>query len=208
MVVSMKTGKSKVQEICDILQKETLEPARTEADKIVREAEKQAEQIIHKAKERSEYLLSEAREEIDEERRVFQSSLALAAKQVVAGLKEEIETKLFSGVVEEVVQQETGKVDVIASFISAMVNGIEKSGIEGDLIAEVPGSVSKEEVAKALISEVKARLKKEPITVKELQGGARLKVESEKFTLDMSDKTVKELLVLYARDDFRSFIFG
>ena len=204
----MKTGKDKVKEICDILRQETLEPARAEAEKIVREAEKQAEQIVHKAKERSEYLLGEARGEIDEERRVFQSSLSLAAKQVVAGLKEEIEKKLFVGAIEDVAKEKTAKGDVIARFVEAMVVSATNTGLDGNLLAEIPATVSAKEVASALSTAVKNKLKKDPVTVKELQGGARLKVEDERLTLDMSDETVKELLAEYARDDFRSFIFG
>ncbi|MDN3508022.1 MAG: V-type ATP synthase subunit E [Simkaniaceae bacterium] len=204
----MKTGKHKVKEICDILRQETLEPARAEAEKIIRTAEQEADQIIHKAKERAEYLLDEARKEIDEERRVFQSSLALAAKQVVASLKEEIENKLFSVATHDMATSEMKKGDVVAAFISAMVKAIEKGGIEGDLTAEIPASVTAKDIAAALAADVKKRLGSEPVVVKELQGGARIKVEAEKLTLDMSDETVKELLSFYARDDFRSLIFG
>ena len=204
----MKTGKHKVKEICDILRQETLEPARAEAEKIVREAETQADQIVHKAKERSEYLLDEARKEIDEERRVFQSSLALSAKQVVASLKEDIESKVFTDATGEMAKGATGGKEIAAAFVNAIVGAIEKSGIEGDLLAEVSGSVKPQEVAALLAAGVKKRLGKEPVVVKDLQGGVRVKCEKDNLTLDLSDETVKELLASYARDDFRKLIFG
>lgn len=45
------TGSERVKKICDVLRRETLEPARQEAEEIVLEARRQATSILEEAKQ-------------------------------------------------------------------------------------------------------------------------------------------------------------
>jgi V/A-type H+/Na+-transporting ATPase subunit E len=204
----MDKGKDKVQKICDVIKRETLEPAQEEADGIVSAAKKEADKIVKKAKKDAEKHLEKARAKIEEERGVFLSSLKLAGRQGVAALREEIETRLFSGEVRDAVEAECKKPKVVASFITAMVAAVEKEGLGGKIIAEMPKSVDPAEVAAGLTKELLDKLEKKPVQVGELYGGAMLRIKDKEMTLDMSDETLEELLSTYAREDFRRFIFG
>ena len=61
----MDTGKDKVQQICDILKKETLEPAREEAQKIIDDAKASAQRIVQEAKEQADGIHSNMKSEME-----------------------------------------------------------------------------------------------------------------------------------------------
>lgn len=201
-------GRDKVQKICDAIKKETLEPAHEEAGMIVAEARKEAENLVKKAKKEAEKELEKARKKIAEEKGVFLSSLSMAAKQSVAALRDEIESKLFSSEVKAAVDAACKKGDMVARFIEALVAAVEKEGLGGSYLATIGKSVSEKEVAAGLAKEVLAKLGKKPLTVGEMFGGAKLQVKEKQMTLDMSDETLQEMLATYAREDFRKFIFS
>ena len=79
---SVDTGKEKVKKICEVLRKETLEPAKKEGNQIIAKARADAEKIIEDAKNEALRVQEEAKRRIEEERNVFQASMNLAAKKV------------------------------------------------------------------------------------------------------------------------------
>ena len=90
------SGQDKVKKICDALKAETLDPARAEAQRIVRDAKKQAEDVIAKAREEEKRILESARAQIENEKASGESALKLAARQTVEALKQTIEKELFN----------------------------------------------------------------------------------------------------------------
>ena len=69
----LETGKNKIQKICDVLRKETLEPAKQEAAEIVENAHIAASKILVDAQKKGQELLSLAEKEIAEKKKVFES---------------------------------------------------------------------------------------------------------------------------------------
>jgi len=57
---AVETGKDKVKKICEVLRKETLEPALQEAEGIVGEANGKAEAILEQAKAKAQMMIQEA----------------------------------------------------------------------------------------------------------------------------------------------------
>lgn len=202
------TSKDKVRKICDTLRKETLEPAIAEGEKIVIEAREKADKILKDAREQAERLHATARAEIEQERNVFNSSLAQAAKQSLEMLKQDIEAKLFNNELDEAVKRESSKVDVIAALIGAIVKAIEHEGIDADLEAIIPKSVSAKEVSSKLAENVLNKLKERGISIGDFDGGAQIKLIGKKVTIDITDSTLKELIASFARKDFRKMIFA
>jgi len=119
-------GRDKVQKICDAIKKETLEPAHEEAQSIVAEARKEAEALVKKAKKAAEKEMQTARAKIEEEKGVFLSSLSMAAKQSVAALRDEIQSKLFSGEIKTAVDAACKKGDTVARFIGRILPRLAK----------------------------------------------------------------------------------
>ena len=205
---SIDTGKEKVKKICEVLRKETLDPAKKEGDLIIAKARADAEKIIKDAKGEASRVQAEAKRRIEEERNVFQASMNLAAKKSIDTLKQEIEKKLFDPELTQLIAEKMRDPKIVAKLIVAIVSGIEKEGIEGDLKAIVSGAVSIDAVNKELTKGIIEKLKSKSVEIGEIEGGAQVKIIDQNLTIDMSDEALKTLLANFVRDDFRSVIFA
>lgn len=202
------TGKDKVKKICDILRRETLDPAISEAEQIVRSAKEQAEQIIASGSKEAERLKEEARLDIERQKNVFQSSLNQACKQAISSLKQSIEEKLFNQELSRLITQQTSDPKVLAQLVEALVRGIEKDGIDGPLSVYIPASIPAASVNKLLTNSILERLKEKSVLIGSLTGGIEVKLHKDNITIDVSDTALKELIANYIRKDFREMIFG
>lgn len=205
---TLEKGKDKIKHICEVLKKETLEPAKEEAEKIINEAKERAEQILLEAKKLAKKTIDEARLVIEQERNVFHSSLSQASKQSLEALKQAIEQKLFNNTIEELVIKESSAASVVAKLINAIVEGIEQEGVSKDFVVYVSKNTSPEEVAQGLTEHVLNALKAHPIQVGTFAGGVQVKLLDKKLALVITDKEIAEFLKHYARKDFREFIFN
>jgi len=204
----LERGQDKVSQICTILRNEALEPARVDAERIVEEARVRGEQIIKEAEKRSQEIIDEARRAIEQQRNVFNSSIAQGSKQAVEALKQAIENKLFKDELLVALDKESADPKVIAQFINAICKAIEKEGLSSDIQAFIPSQVSSEAVSQYLLADVLKRLKDKGLSLGDFGGGTQVRVINKKMTIDMSDDALKELLANYVRKDFRQQIFG
>lgn len=205
---SVDTGKEKVKKICEVLRKETLDPAKKEGDQIIAKARADAEKIIEEARREANRIHEEAKKKINEERNVFQASMNLAAKKSIDTLKQQIERRLFNPELEKLIAEKMDEPKVVAELISAIVSAIEKEGLSGDLKALVSKAVNVEAVNSALIKGIAERLKSKSVEIGEIKGGAQVKIVDQNLTIDLSDDAIKALLASFVRDDFRSVIFA
>lgn len=202
------SGKDKVKKICDILRRETLEPAKNEADEIVRIAKQQASEIIAAAQNEAERLNAEARQEIERQKNVFQSSLKQACKQTIESLKQSIEEKLFNQELAKLLTKHTQDPKVLSQLIAAVVKAIDEQGTEANLSIYVPAAVPARAVNSLLTHEILEKLREKSVLVGPLTGGIEVKLHKENITIDISDAALKELVANYIRKDFREMIFG
>ena len=205
---SVDTGKDKVKKICEVLKKETLDPAKKEADRIIAAARAEAEKIVENAKREGKRSIEDAKKKIEEEKSVFQASLNLAAKKSLDTLKHEVERKLFNEELDAFVGKQMNDPKVVAELIAAIVKGIEKEGLDTDLKGVISSAVSTEAVNKELIQGILDRLKGKSVEVGDIAGGAQVKIVDKNLTIDMTDEALKALLASFVRDDFRSVIFA
>ncbi|MDX8430481.1 MAG: hypothetical protein SNF33_01560 [Candidatus Algichlamydia australiensis] len=204
----LESGKERVQKLCDLIKKETLDPAKQEAEKILSDAQEKREGILQAARMEAENILGEAKKKIEEEKRIFDSSLNLAGKQALNALKQEIEGKLFDQEIVRQVKSVSGEEKAIAKVIDAIVLAIEKEGINSDLEASIPSAVSKDEVVKALSDQAVEKLKKESIQLADFTGGAKVKIAQEHLTLDISDEALARLVSNFIREDLKAKLFA
>jgi V/A-type H+-transporting ATPase subunit E len=204
----LETGEEKIQQICDAIRKETLEPALRDAQVILDEAALKAENILTSAQAQAESMLAQARATIEQERNVFQSSLAQAVKQSLESLRQCIENKLFSEQLQEVIDKPASNPKVIADLINSIVKSIEKEGLATDISAQIAKNVPPQEVNQLLLEGVVKRLKNNSVDVGDFKGGAKVTLKGRNMTIDISDQALKELLSAYVRKDFRTLIFN
>ena len=202
------TGRDKVKQICEVLRKETLEPAIQEAQSIVEEAEKKAEQILAEAREKSAKLLSDAEKEIEKKQRVFQASLNQGARQSIEWLKQEIEHDLLNQNLAKMIAKATSTPQMLADMVAAVVKAVENEGLETDLSAVIPSLVEPRAVNELLGKEVLDHLKEKSVIVGFQKGGIEIKLHKENITIDLSDAALLELMTRYIRKDFAKFFFA
>lgn len=207
MEETLEKGEDKIQQICDVLRRETLEPAKQEAEKIVEEGGKQAELIIKEARAQADAILAKARKAVNEERNIFYSSLEQAGKQSLQELRQTIENKLFSQELQKVVNEQSSDPKLVAKLIDAMVQAIGREGISTNFSAMIPETVSIEEVNRLLGERILKKLAGKTVFLETFAGGAQVKLLDKKMTIDITDDALMELLSNYVRKDFRKLLF-
>lgn len=197
----------KIHKICEILKKDTLEPAEKKAALILEEAEKKAELLIRKAEKQAEDLLQKAKMSVAQEKKVFESSLAQGVKQSLETLKQEIEKSLFHPILDSLVESKLKNPNCVAEIIEALIQAIKKEGLSSSLIAYIPEHLSKEEVNQLLLIETLNELKDHSVQLGNFVGGAKVKLVDKSMMLEMTEETLKELMVKFIRTDLRKYFF-
>lgn len=205
---NLETGKDKVKKICDVLRKETLEPAKLEADELLAQARREAEEIVADAEARAEEMIAHARVDIERQKAVFQASLSQACRQAVDLLKEKIENKLFNPQLLKLLSAPLQDPVVIAKLITAVVGGIEKQGLDTDLTVQIASTVSPRAVNELLAKEIIGHLKEKGVLLSSIGGGIEVKLLKDNITIELSDVALKELVAEYIRKDFRDLVLG
>lgn len=204
----METGKDKVKKICDVLRRETLEPAKRQAEETVAQAVLEAERMIEEARLTIQKMEYEARQEIERQKTVFQSSLNQACKQAVEALKQSVEEKLFHPELMHLISKQMQDPQILAKLIEAVVNAVEKEGIDANLSVYISAAVPAKAVNEMLTGQILAHLREKSVLIGPLTGGIEVKLHKENITVDISDAAVKEMIALYIRKDFREQFFG
>jgi V/A-type H+-transporting ATPase subunit E len=204
----LETGKDKVKKICDLLKKETLDPALQEAQKIIDEAKGRAGEIIAEAQRKAEEMHQTAHQEIQQQKVVFQASLSQACRQTLDSLKEKIEHKLFNPELSTLLSKPLQDPKIVAKLIEVVVLSIEKEGVDANLSASISSAVSARDVNLALAAKILDRLKEKSVLLTSIGGGVQVKIVNQNMTIDLSDTAFNELVANYIRKDFRDLIFN
>lgn len=208
MAKTLENGQDKIQQICNALKQETLDPAKKEAEAIIADAHAQAETIIKEAHARSEEMYQEGLKRLEKEKSVFDSALVQGAKQAVETLRQDVETQLFNHELSQLVEKETKDPKVIAKLIDAMVKAIDKEGVEAKLEAVIPQTLNPKEVNALLADNILKSLEGKSVAVGSIEGGAQIKVAGKQMTVVLTDAVVKQLLSRFLRKDFRKILFA
>lgn len=204
----LETGKDKIQKICDVLKKETLEPARQEAREIVENGRLQASEIVKEAQKKAEEIIQTALAEMEERKKIFHASLQLACRQGIEQLKQKIEEDLFDRQLSDLVLKEMGDPKTIAHLINSFMRAMEEKGVEEEFTAVIPKSVSPRSINALLASQVLERLQNQSVSIGDFEGGVQIRLKGRQITIDMTDATVRELIAQYIRRDFREMVFN
>lgn len=191
---------TKVKEICDLIRKDTLDPAKKEAERVKNEAKKEAARILQKAEEDATLARENLAKELQKMQDVHEMAIQMAIKQGLSRLKQQI-MEVFSEELSQLIASGMDKGDVIARVLSTLVTAVEKEGLGANLLAILPSSVSKEEIQAKLASNIAAKLKSHSMVLGDSKAGVELKLVDKKFAIDMTDKAVKDLLAKYCLDD-------
>lgn len=205
---TIETGKDKVKKICEVLRKETIEPAIAEAKHILQTAQENAEQIIEEAKRKAAKMVAEAEKDIDKKYAVFKTALNQGARQSVEWLRQEIEERLLHRNLGEMIAKASSNPKVISDMIKAIIKAVEEEGLETDLSAVIPSAVDPQEVNTLLGKDLLEKLKEKSVLLGPKKGGVEVKLHKEHITVDLSDAALLELMTQYVRKDFHQYFFS
>lgn len=204
----LETDQDKIQQICDILRKDTLDPAEKRASEIVEEAKAEAARIILEAENEADRIVEKAQADSNQQRKVFESSMKQAGQQGVEMLRQQIQESLFAPELEKLIADQSRDPKLIGQMIEAIVNVIDKEGLDSNLIAYIPKNITPKEITQLLVSNVAKKLSADAVEVGAFKGGAKVRLVNKKMTVDMSDDALRELLAAFISKDFRKWVFG
>lgn len=205
---TLESGKDKIQKICDAIRKETLDPAKQEAQEMIENARIQASEITRLAEEKAAQMKASAIQEMEERKRVFEASLQLSCRQGIDLLKQKIEQELLQKELSAWVREETSKPDLIAEIIRSSVRALEEQGVEEDLDVSIPKSISPRAINQMLGERILERLKGDGVRIGDFDGGIVIRLEGRHIAIDIRDSVVRDLISSYIRSDLRQLVFG
>ncbi len=207
MKQAIETGKDKVKKICEVLRKETLEPAMEEAGKLVDEAQAKADQILKNAKEKSAKMVESAEKDIEKKRGIFQASLTQGARQSVEWLRQEIDERLINPNLSKLIEKASSGPEILGDMIQAIVKAIGEEGLETELSAIIPSAVDPKAVNEVLGKEIALKLKEGGVILGPMKGGIEVKLHGSNITIDLTDEALLDLMTRYVRKDFHKYFF-
>jgi V/A-type H+/Na+-transporting ATPase subunit E len=198
----------RIQEICEKIRSETLDPAKEEASAIVDRAKIEAEQIITAAKLKAEEQLILLQQRLEQERQVFTSSLEQACRQTQEQLKLKIEERFFNPALANWVEEQLGQEQSHAKLIDVLVEALHKEGIRSELSVIVPKKFSAAKINAELSEQVLKSLKNHSVELSDIGAGVRVKVADKHMMLDISAKALEDLVSSFIRKEFRNVFFN
>lgn len=203
----MDTANDKIKKICDEIKTQTIEPAKQQAKEIVENARMEAKAIKAKAEDERQEVLCQTERELFQKQTLCLASIKSASKQIIDQLKHEIENEFFNKNLKDMIIKASLDPSLISRLITAVVVGVEKEGIEGDLSVFVAKEAGADKISLLLAADIMEKLKEKRVLEGNFSGGVKIRLLNERITVDISDEALVELLSRYIRKEFRDLIF-
>lgn len=200
------TSKDKIQKICNILKAEAIDPAKNEAEKIVQDAHNQAQAIIREGEKKAAQAYEKMQNEIELQKKLSVNQLKQAMTQAKLRLREEIENRFFAESLFSLLDKPCQDPKLGASLVEVLVKAVEKEGTNADFSVVISEKISKEQLIKALASDILEKIKG-GVAIDSFRGGVQVVLRDKKITLDLSEEALCDLLGSLLRKDFRDLLF-
>lgn len=185
-----------LQGLLDRINTDGLQKAEARKAEIIKAAEAQAASIIAEAKQKAAEMIKDAQSESDKLEERAKSAVRQAARDIVIGLRSELEKRLAQLTQSAVGESMTP--DAMGKLVTAIVNGT--SGVSGDKALElaVSKNIPQSDVDK-LIASVTASLKTQPVIQlrSDFNAGLKIGVKGNDLFIDLSDEALTELICGY-----------
>lgn len=198
----------KIQQLCQVLERDALEPAREKAAAIVEEARKEAAAIVQQAHEEATRVAHAAQEAAKQERATLEGALGQAARQALTRLRGAIEEELLRKGVASMLKESLQEEKVMTGALKMLFASLAKEGYEGDVQLLLHESLDADKLLEEMEGEASAKLKSELELVKMAKGGVILRLIDQHLAIDCSDEALQELFCTYLRPHFRQKYFA
>jgi V/A-type H+/Na+-transporting ATPase subunit E len=190
------------------LESEGVNAGKKAAEKIQADAREQAQKIIAEAASQAEKIIALAGSEAEKIKTRMNSSLQLAARDIVSMLRERLSSQIAS-ILNRKVQQALGNEDTLAGILSEVIPVYAKADVQKKLVSEL--NISKDIKIKLLegtLRELTDSLKGQnvQIDVKQNLAGAGFEYKIEGSTVEVSVESVTAMLVEMIDPQLRQFL--
>ena len=182
-----------IKSLIDKINAEGVRAAEEKSAAIQRDARKAAQGILTKAQKEAEGLLRQAKENIVKMEDTQKALLAQAGRDMLLGLRKEIQAMLHRIIAQEVRQALSA--EAMSGIIAGMITGQK---------ADAQVTLKKEDLAalqNSILSKVKDEVKKQ-VTLKpseEMRGGFMISFDAGKSQFDFSDQALAEYIGTYLK---------
>ena len=191
-----------IQDLVSSIQKEGIEKARAEAEKILKDASRQADEIIMKANQEKDKLIDDARKAIELERRSSEATIRQAARDVSLSLKKSIEEK-FDSILALAVEKDLHGSALTELIKTAISNEIASSSTRIEL-SEADYKALAKELSSAFAKEIGQGL--EFSSSRSLDSGIRICQKDGSSYIDLTGEECTKLLHQYLSNALKSII--
>jgi hypothetical protein len=189
-IMAIESSDKKVKEICDLLYKETILPAKEESEQRIEDAKRHAAAIIAAAKEEAKVLLEENQKNIQALRKIHEAAEQLAITRAIEVLKAGV-MNLFHKDLLASFKSTLSEKEVCKNILEVLLEAIKRDGIKSDLRLEVSSRVDFDQLVSSMVGSFVVKLEKGDIPI---QSGVALTLKDKKITLKVTEETIKELL--------------
>ncbi|MBN1102140.1 MAG: hypothetical protein JXL84_01865 [Deltaproteobacteria bacterium] len=202
---------TKLQELIDTLKQQGVQSGEEASRRIIEEANQKASGILAKAKIEADGIVAQAKEEADRSYRQLQSSLEIAASQLLTDLRRVIEENLLALPIKAKLTEELGETRFLKELMTTCIREYVKQPERADLSILVSKDQQQklEDLTMELISSLPGKREGERLRIELNSDGVAfgfiLGTSDGVVRLDFTDEAFLELFLKYLTPRFRSF---
>lgn len=214
---------SGIEALIEKLRQEGVDKGRTEADQILRDAEKEAELLLRQAKEEANAMVSKAKREVAQKQQAGEDALKMSARDLLLDVKESL-ARSFTDQVERLIEQQMDNEEFVRRMVLELVGRTSKdAGLDQaeKLDVLLPESViGLDELRKnadeyktgrlsQFVQSLSVDLLREGVNFKTHSGsGIRVRLVGKEVEVDLTDTAVAKLLLRHLQPRFRALLEG
>jgi len=200
---------NKIKELTEKIQREGLEKANREAERIIEEARKEAGRLVNEAKAEAEKIREEAEKSAKDFAERMKSEVRMSQQQTLANFKREITELIQAPVVREPLKSSLEDQEFMNRLLESMVNNWKSSSENADLQVLLPKDQL--ESAESYLKKKLNGIMNNGLVVKEYPGikkGFEIQPKNGHYKISMTD----EAFEMFIREHFKpitvEFLFG
>ena len=198
---------NRLQKLTEKLYNEGLSKGKQQADIVLEQANIEAKECINKATLQAQQIIEDARRQAEELKKNTATEVALAARQSIGAVKEQIQNVITSNIIDNAVTRANSDSDFVKNLIMEIARNWSS---EKNIALEVMLSANAKE---EFIESVKSTLCKElgqgiEVRTGALKSGFRISPKDGGFYVSFTDEDFQTLIGEYLRPQIAEMIFS
>jgi V/A-type H+-transporting ATPase subunit E len=198
---------NRLQKLTEKLYNEGLSKGKQEADRVLEQAHIEAKECIDKATLQAQQIIEDARRQAEELKKNTATEVALAARQSIGAVKEQIQNVITSNIIDNAVTRANSDSDFVKNLIMEIArNWSSEKNIALDVMLSAN---AKEEFIASVRNALSQELGQDiEVRTGALKSGFRISPKDGGFFVSFTDEDFQTLISEYLRPQIADMIFG